>query len=64
MVLLVVAVNIADLALRSHHEPVSYWMCWFLIVMGLIVLIQWPFYKKKIAKALSEQEEKERGDTQ
>ena len=64
IVLVVVTINIADLALSSKHEPVSYWLSWFLIVTGIIILIQWPNYRRKIEKAQSEKEQDKSSDSQ
>jgi hypothetical protein len=52
-----VAIQIPNLALSSNHEPVSYWLSWFIIVSGLIVVIQWPSHLRKIEKAQAEREQ-------
>jgi hypothetical protein len=62
-VLVVVVLNIADLAFGSHQEPVSYWLNWFCVVSGIIVLIQWPSNMRKIEKVLAERERAKNGGT-
>ena len=52
------------IALSSKHEPVYYWLSWFLIVTGIIILIQWPYYRRKIEKAQSEKEQDKSSDSQ
>lgn len=59
-----VAIQVADLALSSNHEPISYWLSWFIIITGILVVIQWPSHLRKIEKAQAEREQAMRGDTQ
>jgi len=58
-----VAIQVADLVFSSNHEPISYWLSWFIIITGIIVVIQWPSHLRKIEKAQAEREQTKRGDT-